>query len=160
MIIGQSYQYICPQKTGTATMRAWLIEHYGGKPTDKYHDFRNIDAEFKFMTVRNPYDRMRSLWQFRNYKGTEKGAFAEMCERYASLGLSLSDIADRTGCGNFIRLETLDYGVQKLPFYDPDKPLPGYARKTPGKTVKLADEGRAVVLELFEDDFERFGYEK
>lgn len=160
MILGDGWAYGCPTKTGTLSLRVWLMKHYGGRDGLKYHR-RTVPESHQdgliFMTVRNPYDRARSLWRFHKYKGGPR-TFEESATRNADWSLCVwRDFFGATLC---LRIEDIEEEVRRLPFFDPGRPLPGHFRRTRGWESFRLDEGqRELVRRLYREDFEAFGYE-
>lgn len=161
MILGPSYVYVCPHKTGTASMRQWLQTWHNGTPHGKYHS-RDIPASHKdalvFMTVRNPYERLRSRWRFKASRGYVC-TFPQLARLTIDDRSRLVDWRDDCGAREFLKLEFIDEEVKRLPFAG-DEPPPLHERKTEGhENLTLTGEDRELVRELFAEDFEAFGYE-
>ena len=177
MIIGRGWAYVCPQKTGTASVRTWLRARHQGRQHGKYHGRAlppDAASALVFMTVRDPYERLYSLWNVRNGRAgpgvtqtprqPRDLPFEECCAHYAAIGGRLVDFRDATGATVVLRCEHLAEDIRRLPFVADDDPGPGHLRHNDGKVAaRLADhfgeEGRALVRRYFAADFEAFGYE-
>ncbi len=162
MIAGSDYVFGGIQKTGTLAMRRWLQEHYGGKRIGPYHSFYvppPHDEKFRFLTIRNPYDRMRSLWRVTRERD-DWLSFEHMCRHYHEFALGQSQIVDRFKPDMVLRNEDLANEVKRLPFYNQESIEPGIMRPTDAKfpKYKLTEEDRAVVREVYRADFEALGY--
>jgi len=146
MIGSREYEYvfIANQRSGSRSMRRWLLTYYGGETIAKYHGTTVPEAYkkyFRFMGVRNPYERTYSLWcHWLYYTNTvKKGAKIRAARKAARQGfvgialhyykhkLSQSDMFNRSGAKYFTRLETLNDDIKQLPFYDSAKPEIGRA---------------------------------
>lgn len=159
------YAYIAPQKTGSISMSTWLREHAGGQVYKKHHTREwpdDFTPSLVFITVRNPYERMRSLWQYRTRPNATPGkrekpgtTFADMCLRYNRLGWGMAAVYRTINAHQFIRVEHIAKDLHKLPFYT-GQPYP-HANRGPDR-VELTASERETVRVLFADDFEMFGY--
>ena len=162
MIAGRGYVFGGIQKTGTLAMRHWLQKHYQGKRIGPYHSFYvppPHDRKFRFLTVRNPYDRMRSLWRVtRDRDGWL--SFEHMCRHYHEFSLGQSEIVDRFKPDMILRNESLADEVKRLPFYKAESGEPGIMRPTDATHPKytLTEDDRAVVADVFAADFEVLEY--
>ena len=169
------YVYLCPEKTGTAMMRAWLQRFFGGYVIDRYHAMDvpstfqlACPAAFRLMTVRNPYERMFSLWCFVDGRGhSRRGAgmtFLEACDECASKGRGLFAWYMTGQCDMALRLEQIVTEVRKLPFHGAAHSEPPVRRRA-GRHKPAAsffdyctDADASGVRRLFAEDFDFFGY--
>jgi hypothetical protein len=161
------------QKTGSLSMRRWLICHYGGERVmgkngnQRYHRWELTkplqkirDQLFVFTVVRHPIKRMESLWNYRATKRGENESFEDMVRHYHGLGYSQTNICDQwVKPDRILNLEKLVIQVPQLPFYDSSKPMPAHRRKTDYVKPKLTNAQERLVRELFAEDFERYGYD-
>ncbi len=160
MIAGRGYVFACIQKTATAAVRHWLIEHHGGKPIGPYHSFYvppPHEEKFRFLTVRDPYERMRSLWRVTKIK-EPWASFEHMCRHYHEFDLGQSEILDRFKPDLTLRAENLSEEIRALGFNRDDVPPPVQTRITKAPEYALTDADRAVVFRVFWRDFEALGY--
>ena len=174
--LNHGWVFICPQKTGSLSMRHWLLELYGGERISRYHD-RIVPEPFiscyKFITVRDPYERAYSAWHHVGRKQKsgpsrkDRGiSFNESCKKLAFSSGRLVDFYSDANADGFVRLEMLSEDVTKLHFFDPDKPLPGEHRVNSGKpgggfraAFSSDSQESELVRTLFAEDFSVFGYQ-
>ena len=162
--------YAAIQKTGSLSMRHWLLDHYGGerimgKETEKYHrwelpKYLSGKDVFVFTVVRHPIKSMESLWNYRAVRRGEDESFEDMCQHYINLGQTQVNICDqRIKPAMWLKVEALAVDVTRLPFFDASKPLPQHLRKTQKVKPDLTNQQMRLVRKLFADDFKRFDYD-
>ena len=166
MILGDGYIYVSISKTGSLSVRRWLLDHLNGRGIGPYHGTyvpeRYRDGRIVFATVRNPYERARSMWQFCKSDPSKDvyELFEDMCYDMA-IGLPRRqiDYINQARIGTFIKLEEL-HKLLNLPFVPEGAPPIGHSRKTPGHRYEMTNADRALVADLFDEDFKMLGYKK
>ena len=139
------YFYTTAPRTGTASVCQFLRKQYKGKSIARWH--RTIIPEeyrsyFRFMTIRDPYQRLVSLWWWchahkkdprkpedRN-KDKSFGGFLEwlipnqyrkLYDEECMIWSNQSTFYDCANIQHHMMLADIDNEVHKLPFANPDK---------------------------------------
>lgn len=168
-------------------------------PTDKYHDHRTyidllsdndpelLENYFSFATVRNPYDRFVSAWEFERQNGrdmsfddtveefTRRGAFFYTSEdvfwwpQHRFIAIRKVVLVDKV-----MRYENLDADWSDVHKIITDNLPPQYSKPSPvlrkENTSQLrgdrpwqdyyTEETKKAVYKLYQKDFELFDYEE
>lgn len=85
MIVCESSKllYLAPPKTATCTIMSLLAKHHGGEVPDYYYAHHGVtwDEAYRdwyiFISIRHPYTRMHSMWQFAKVAVTRLAAKKE-----------------------------------------------------------------------------------
>lgn len=123
--------------------------------------------------VRNPYSRMISMWRYSYQTTPETPEFEEWLETcykdwkekkppHYSTPLSLSFFINDINLVNFIgKQETLEKDVKFIAdkFGIEFKPLP-FENVSEKRKIDFTPESKKMVLEMYREDFDMFGYEK
>ncbi len=180
MTIGPDFVYLAIPRTASQTLTHHFLPKYGGVmlAAAEYHrmdvPLKHAD-KFTFTVVRNPYDRMLSLWRFMKkfsdatrrkvsmWSGMTPAEFASWCREYrdaAPQWKSQSEFLSRARVDRALKFEDLEVGLRSLPFVDEfEMPLVHGATKRPPIEDDLTPEFVAAVNGHSGPDFERFGYE-
>ena len=168
-------------------------------PTDRYHDHRTyvdlmsdndpelLERYFSFATVRNPYDRFVSAWEFERQNGrdmsfedtidefTRRGAFFYTNEdvfwwpQHRFIAVRKAVLVDEV-----MKYETLDKDwsrIHKIITANLPEDYSWPSDRLRQENISILREGRpweeyytpeskAAVYKLYKKDFELFGYEK
>jgi hypothetical protein len=122
---------------------------------------------FTFAFVRNPYDRVVSLWAFNNKRNEMDLTFTEFCRRLDEWGWRIKTPQARWLDGlvvNFVgRFESLQDDFERLCYYlkvERSKALPHLNRGERGRCGDhYTDETRAIVRAHYARDFAELGYD-
>jgi hypothetical protein len=121
----------------------------------------------KFCVIRNPYDKMVSLYYWKNKDKEKKISFKEFAIKNNCNNLNLHSINGKSVCDYYIRYENLEEDIiklcKKLGIKDYDiNNLPTHKsniRKDKSHYRKFYDEEtRKIVYENHKKEFELFGY--
>jgi hypothetical protein len=124
---------------------------------------------FKFCVVRNPYEKMVSLFHFRGNEEFDKEAFKEFCKKAGCCDIDNCLRKDGTPkCDYFIRYEKLQEGIkevcERIGIKDYDfNDLPSYKSEYRKEKRHYRDyydeETRQIVYEKHKREFDFFKYE-
>jgi hypothetical protein len=181
MIISHEHRFIyfAPVKTGTASMIQVLSQnfaafkmgypdsgagwHYGRFPQHVMIFPDAFDDYVTFVTVRNPYTRFPSLYNFFSQDGADPFLFAEsnvaepMVDAiwgspWVPMGFSPPRI------DHVLRLETLERDFNRLPFVKSHMQVP-HGNKAKRRILTVTPAIQEMIRERYKSDFEYFGYD-
>lgn len=131
------YVYIAPSKTGSNSIRQFLKDNYDGQSLLSDHESSipghlsyRFDSYFKFISVRNIYDRCVSMWSDFVKEGQTFSEFIMSLiyknPIYCCAGTgellpefrSLSFMKKESGSNHLVRLEMIEKDLECLPFID------------------------------------------
>jgi len=140
-----------------------FFNHMNARAIKRHLGRKVFNRYFKFCVIRNPYDKMVSMYFFR----PPSVSFKEFCKQTDCSDIKRLIIHGRPCCNYYIRFENLEAGLKevckklKIPF-KPER-LPSYKRGfRPSNTdyrQYYDDETRQIVYEKHKPEFELFGYE-
>jgi len=153
-----------------------LGSRYGGKKT-KYNSHLNankikkyvgddiFNSYFKFCVVRNPYDKMVSLYNMKIHRGYN-GSFNDFVKSHECINYKRYFINEKSCIDFYIRFEFLNEDLHKVCEildieYDINK-LPNYKseyRNDNDYRSYYNEETKKIVYEKHKKEFELFGYE-
>lgn len=162
------YVYIAPAKTGSNSIRKFLKDYYDGQVLLGDHDCCISDSSdgkyksyFKFMSIRNIYDRCISFW---NNFAKEEQTFSEFMMSliyknplYCCAGRgellpefkSLYYMKKKSGANHFVRLETIEKDLECLPFIDRQVEI-DWLCKTKNKEDIILDCEQMKLVDIYE----------
>lgn len=168
------FVYIAIPKTGSASIRSWCKRYGGLKTKIPYHSYI-VPDQYRdysiFTTVRNPYER---CWSWYNFEGKTYESFIKYMEdlilwkndgysyrEFPQQYITQTEYIKRGNVDYVIKLEELDMEV--LPFINEKTVIP-HSRKTKnkpkGSALKyLKNSEKKLVQEYCLEDFEELGYE-
>jgi hypothetical protein len=187
MIIGPNYVFIQVPRTASTSIASWLIAHHGGVSVGDQHSTEIPEADrgkFTFTIIRDPYDRLPSLWRYlaTRFWPSPRWRASREAEDWLALGMpfdsGLPDFVDWAAtqpghqwCSQaemlrdvrldaILRFEDLMRGVYQLPFigepYQLDLArIPHLNETIPGILNEMA---ALAIMRHSEQDFGRFGY--
>ena len=167
-----------PRTGGTSICDALNLKHKKGPAMQLLHhsnDVSGFDDYYKFSFVRNPFDRIVSVYLHGKFRGRIKKQldFIGFCQQlkdktyyHPYMNEPLTYWTKKTGLdfiGRFENLkedfqkvvEAIDFGECVLPWLN--KSLDHEVLPT---QTFYCDESKEIILDLFKEDFEEFGYEK
>lgn len=170
--------YMPPQKTGSTSIADVIVSeldayiyrdwsHELEKNHDGYLRHLNYLPEkfsdyFVFASVRNPYDRISSLYEeTKNHNQINNMPSLPPFDKYLARRLSYTNsMCGQLNLGEFeihalVRLENIEEDFNKLPFVK-DTPIP-HLRKSSTKH-RYSPHMASLVLSCHKCDFEAFGY--
>lgn len=180
MVAGPSYVYVAiPRTASVAVAQGWLIPRCGGVEVHSgLHHLREIPDEHRgkhvFTIVRNPRDRLFSLWCLVARK--KRGSFLDFLEQITDsrehrqykkhrIGESYIwrnqvDFLRGVAVDAVLRYEDLPECLETLPFVDGPVELPLIPQQVSKFRKRvLFEEEEALVQRHSGPDFEAFGYE-
>lgn len=171
--------FLAPQKTGTRSIYEIMEKHYDGKIyNEHWHVVPEQVKHFTtFVTARNPYDRIISLWwsmckregdrygykEIMTSKGLENDpvSFLKSLKQFESR--TQADYHKQNKIDHIIHTENLEEEFKKLPFYNKNIVFP-HNNTTfdvrPPTEEFLTDEFVELVNIKYHEDFELLGYNK
>jgi len=178
MVIGPNFVFLAIARTASQMMTYHFLPPYGGVSLgiDSYHrmdvPMEHVD-KFTFSVVRNPYDRMLSLWYLIQMfdrsallldnilKDWTPAEFVMWCATQTRENWqSQTTLLLRARVDQVLRFENLEADLRSLPFVNDFKmPLVYNAMDRPPVESDLTPEFIAAVNVHSEMDFIRFGYE-
>ncbi|MEP0072762.1 MAG: sulfotransferase family 2 domain-containing protein [Marinomonas sp.] len=190
MIVSKKHKFvfISTPKTGTHTMYKILPEEYEGELQPGPYHQKNIPENyanyFVFTTVRNPFERMVSIWhaliERENYRPTflplvGSESFLEFVKWITSLapkerpkgkgGVLLypqSEWLKDVELDKFLKIENIDSEFPSVPFYvkpSEQKKIPKVlARKHKTWSDVQCKETRKLIVDWAKEDFVNFNY--
>ena len=180
MNIGPDYVFVCIPRTASVSLsRDWLVRYYGGVdlPAEMYHS-TEVPVEhigkFTRTVVRNPYDRLLSLYHYvllfteedRTRDGIPVGCtaaeFVQWCTQTGTKDtrwFNQSMYFDRVRIDAVVHWECLENELRLLPFVHEWHPTVRQNTTVhPPYQDELKSEFIAAVNIHSALDFERFGY--
>jgi len=183
MVISTSRQYVFVNLTKCASqsLRAVLLDHFDGIPNPGTHHQNDVAMGYRrfftFACVRNPYDRLISIWystvytrqddryDLRRHCGSaELVPFLEWLvsvEPYNALMFSQAGWLRNVRLSMVLRFENLAEEVRRLPFWRPDVKLEHRNRSKGRKPWQdyMTGEVIGLVNRWAGEDFSHYGYE-
>ena len=162
-------------------MGGWIIQKDNPQQFSEWMNFITdveLDYYFKFIFVRNPYDRLVSVWNdkkheynlnknFKDFVLTKNSIFVNDVPKHLHLQTQTSLVETPSGFGtnlNFIgKVESIDEDWKTLCFCTdtPYKPMvKAQVRKHANYKSYYDEETIKIVQKLYKRDFEKFGYSK
>lgn len=177
MVIGPNYVYIALPRTASQSMTSWLCEHHGGVLRgDLYHTAEIPPAhrdKYTFTTVRDPYQRMASLFrlvaqkfwtdpdeQMEETVGMTMAEFVHWCvSRSQPQWWPQTAILEGCRIDEILRYELLPGCLHWLPWLPPRRSstFPHIDETEPGLIRAAAIQ---AINEHSEMDFDAYGYRK
>lgn len=180
MVISHEYRFIyfAPRKTGSTSIYVTLNEKFGAEEVEKRRHEMVLPKKFEdyvtFMSVRNPYSRFLSLYNFFYGKSDHSGCHYDTIEKRSGvLGKdeewrykSMYDefhTPPRKGCvpirvDHLVHLETLDRDFNQLPFVTDRVDMPHFTMSIK-RECRLHGLVHQRVRRFYAKDFEFFGYD-
>ena len=136
-------------------------------PSTKIKSFlgeKIFNEYLKFCVIRNPYDKMVSLYYF----NSEKISFKEFVKKYSCYNLNIHSINGKSVCDYFIRYEYLEEDIKtlckKLKIDSYDLSLLPKHKSTKRKNKKhwskyYDEETKKIVYNKHKSEFELFNYD-
>ena len=178
MVIGPDFVFLAVPRTASQTLTYHFLPKYGGESlgADDYHRM-DVPPEhahkFTFAVVRNPYDRMLSLWyliQKFTREDLEKDGilrdwtpaqFVDWCATQSCVKWQpQAKLLSAWQVVHVLRFERLEEGLRSLPFVGDEFEMPAIQNSTARRNI-LEDLTREFVEEVNKHsvkDFIRFGY--
>lgn len=159
------YVYIAPAKTGSNSIRQFLKDNYDGQSLSGDHDCRIPDkfkSYFRFMSVRNIYERCVSLWSNFSKEGQTFSQFMMSLiyknPMYCCAGTgellpefrSLNFMKKESGATYFIRLEMIEEDIECLPFIDKQVEFNVHFGKSKNKKHMILDCAETNLVDIYE----------
>ena len=144
-VLGPTYYYIDPAKTASQAIQTVLLKHYNGwHKAQPVRGFTPPNWHYVFASVRNPYERVVSLWwstcrtngdyygwrqhcpdpvtmigwiMSKEWQKIEDKQFAERTPPWSNLLHTMHEWTVGLKLDGLLRFETLDEDFKKLPFY-------------------------------------------
>jgi len=193
MIVSDEFHfvYVAPPKTGSQSMRVWLINHIpDARELGHTHDML-VPEEYceysTFLTVRNPYDRVFSLWWFQHMDARRAATIGP--EAFGTVGFEeyvrklkqwstegsdghqtcwayvpLVEYKRRCGAMQHIHMEWMDEEIRRAFMWAKELPRIPHLRQSNDRSIAqdalLTDERRKLVRWYCPGDFKAFGYEE
>ena len=183
MFINHKHKFIfihIPKNAGTSIRNSFQIEGYDKKVVNKPYPHNSCseiktycgdltwETFYKFAVIRNPYERMVSYYHFHK---SPQYRFAALANRYTfsdwlvkgldnNLKKTQSDYLD-IKINQIGRVETLqeDFDLFCDLIRIPSYTLPKYnVSKHEHWETYYSDEDRKIVYEIYQEDFDRFGF--
>ena len=174
------YVYVSIDKTGSTTVNSLLVDHFGGTRTR--NGLKVIPGNrgprtkhFLFTVCRNPYERMVSWWWAVCRTGHDRyghrarlaaNGLSESLPDFLRLWQTKGGLAQvrwlekNPPMDRIIRLENLDDEFNSLPFVGTPVVVPHRNAKPRPPWREIIDcESKAMIEDLYEEDFRYFGYE-
>ena len=172
--------FLAPQKTGTRSVYEIMKKYYNGRPLEEHGE--NIPDRDKkshyttFITARNPYDRIISLWWSMCKREGDRYEYKKLMQdkkldnRPESFLKVLKPRESRTQAdyhkGNridyIIHTENLEEEFKQLPFYKPEIEFPCINTTSdvrPSTKDLINDEYINLINNMYKEDFDLLGYE-
>lgn len=183
--------FVAIPKTGTRTIYDVLEKNFGGSLYMEHHQI--IPPEFKdyfsFTTIRNPYDRVCSMWWSTSKRGLDKRKFVKQAAdrgwdntlnsfcKLLNIRGTESDRITRTQdsfilpnkIGAKLRFDHLEEDFNKLPFVKEPIELPSLnmTKKRTGPnpnarphwTTMMDEESVNIINKVYRKEFDTTGYE-
>jgi len=173
MTVGPDFAFIAVPRTASTVMATLFLPQFGGRSDGRNHHARFVLPGhahlFRFAVVRNPYDRMLSIYHHlaeadRTYNIREM-AFPQwmdfMEKHWGFGGWNQTRFLEGTGVQQILRFEQIETDVLSLPFNTEGIAWPterqNISRRKP-LSEELTDEYREIIYRHSEPDFERFEY--
>jgi len=160
---GKDFIYLAPTKTGSETINSLL-------KMPKVHftlDQEIVDnSVYKFATVRHPYDRVVSMYNF--FSIGKFSTFDEFLIDLAVLKQGALIYAPqylythwnfKQAVDNIIKLEELEQALTEIPLFEGITEIP-HLNKDKRKSTLLTDEHKEIIADIYPEDFELLGYLK
>jgi hypothetical protein len=179
MTAGPDYVFLCvPRAASVSISRNWLVQHYQGQELNVSYHAQVVPEEhcskFTFASVRNPYDRMLSLWYLCHFgvRGvgtsemhptTTSAGFVDWCSTVHgdSRWLNQSQFLSLARVDAFVRYERLELDLAQLPFAHVWYPLVRVNdTERPAFQQDLSPEFIRAVNRHSAPDFAAYGYEQ
>ena len=137
--------------------------HINAEKIVKYIGKDIFNSYFKFCVVRNPFDKMVSLYFYK--KANEKMSFKEFCKKRNCRNIERYKINNKLVCDFYIRYENLNEDIEKVCKilnieYD-EKLIGSYKsefREERNYRKFYDEETKEIVYEKHKEEFEFFGY--
>jgi len=183
MTVGPDFVFIAVPRTASKAIAQLWLPHYGGEPVPGCDHCVDVPSEhknkFAFAVVRNPYDRMISLWYiakvFRQFHGWSLCEFLTFCigassglricgsesDHFNSHWCSQTQLLGRHHVDRILRYENLEEGLQRLPFVRQWHPLQrgNVSANRPAWRMEATGRVRELIRLHSAADFEQFGYD-
>lgn len=178
MVIGPDYVFLAVPRTASYWMVRRFLPLFGGQYQHPHHGRivpTTQQQKFTFAVVRNPYDRMLSIYHHLvqcdityNISAMTFPRFMEFVQQHWGLGAwPQTEFLSSARIDTVVRFETLKDDLAALPPFQIDfqakwrkagKPLNTSTRDLPWRDEALQYE--AIIWEHSRDDFEEYGYQR
>jgi hypothetical protein len=179
MVAGPDFVYVAVPRTASIAIARFWLPLYGGAELPRGHHRREVppehDGKFTWAVVRNPYERMLSLWRL-FYLRRSKEAFGDFLRHCINrpdrkVLMNQSRFLELARIDQVVRYEHLAADLGALPFVEQWHPVPREntsEKPYPERRLRCplprehcwTAEERRLVEEHSWEDFSHFGYEK
>ena len=169
MLISHRHKFIyyAPVKTATSSLEAVLMNQYeaetlglGNKWVKDRHSVfvpPNCDDYFVFVSVRNPFARHLSSYNFFASPGESIESW-EARNFVRPICDELFTKSPPVRLDAIVRVETLDRDFGRLPFVKSPTRMPTYNETKKKRLTELSEASEEYVRRRYKDDFMIFGY--
>lgn len=161
MIYSDYYKYVyyAPQRTGTSTIHKTLNKYYESQCLKGKHSMLRPPHTwdyFTFVSVRNPYLRFMSIYNFLIGRTLVLYGF----ERAINWWLPISKRLEGIRVDQLVRTESLEEDFKKLPFVDnlPSLVIPKLNVSKPF-LIGVTKKQRDAIIKKFRRDFKEYNYD-